>query len=175
MHTQQRNWIKTIKDKFPTFFENRRVLEFGSVNINGSIRDDFTNCDYVGVDVAPAQGVDVVSIAHKYNSEPFDVVYSTSELEHDMYWVKTLKKMVELLNPGGLMFFSCGSLWEEHGTEKYQPGNSLSVGISKEWANYYKNITPNDVTSTLDLNKIFSDWNLSLDSGMDLTFWGVKR
>lgn len=177
MHTQQRTWAESIKNKFPDYFNGTRVLEIGAANINGSVRELFQNCEYIGIDVAPYSGVDIVTVAHEYDQIDgyFDVVCSTSELEHDMYWEKTLMKMVNLTRIGGLMFFSCGSLWEEHGTEKYMPSNSLTVGISKEWANYYKNITPNDVTKTIDLNKYFRNYSLGLDSEMDLTFWGVRR
>lgn len=177
VHTQQLAWAESIKNKFPAHFKNKRVLEIGAANINGSVREFFQDCEYIGIDVAPYSGVDIVSVAHEY-SEPdgsFQVVCSTSELEHDMYWLKTLKKMVDLTCSGGLIFFSCASLWKEHGTEKSTPNDSLTVGISKEWAHYYKNITPQDITKVLNLNKIFMEWQLGLDSGLDLTFWGIKR
>jgi hypothetical protein len=37
-HLEQKVYIKSIKDKFPYYFNNTKVLEIGSLNINGSIR-----------------------------------------------------------------------------------------------------------------------------------------
>jgi len=177
MHTQQRLWCEGVKQKFPSYFTGKKVLEIGSANINGDLRYLFTDCEYIGIDVAPYGGVDVVSVAHEYDvpDGSFDVVYSASSLEHDMYWQKTLPKMTVLTKQEGLMFFSCGSTWSPHGCNLHMPEHSLSSKISEEWANYYKNITVNDVVSVLDLTGLFREWQVGLDSGMDLTFWGVRR
>jgi SAM-dependent methyltransferase len=174
-HTQQRNWVQTVKERFPQFFSSVSVLEVGSANINGSARDFFDNCNYIGIDVLPYQGVDVVTIAHEYNPDKeFDTVFSVSSLEHDMYWAETLRKMLELTRTGGLLFFSCGSRWEEHGTRSHEPSNSLTTSIDGKWGDYYRNLDAYDIVDIFDLNKRFMNWQMGLDSEMDLYFWGIK-
>jgi SAM-dependent methyltransferase len=135
--------------------------------------------EYKGMDVAPSAGVDIVSIAHEYDKEDesYDVVCSFSQLEHDMYWEKTLKKMVELTRPGGLIFFSCCYNWEEHGTLKTSPEQSLNTQMGKEWGNYYRNLRPKDIKKVWNLDKIFKKHCLEIDprTEIDLHFWGIKR
>ena len=176
MHTQCNAWCEKLKDKFPKYFKNKKVLEVGSAYINGSIRGKFDNCRYIGIDVKPHEDVDVVSIAHEFKAKAnsFDVIYSINSLEHDMYFRKTLKKMIKLLKPGGLMFFSAASLWKEHGTSKHGPEASMTSQI-KNWSNYYHNMKPIDIVKSIDLNKTFSEWEMKLDSGLDLNFWGIKK
>lgn len=177
MDIQTRNWVKTVKEKKPQFFYGVRVLEVGSACINGDTRDLFEDCEYIGLDVQPYEGVDVISIAHQYDEpdKSFDVVYSTNSLEHDMYWKMTLLKMVALTKDRALMFFFVPSMWFEHGCSRYLPEQSLTTKMGQEWADYYKNITAQDVANTLDLNNLFLEWEMGLYDNMSLGFWGIKR
>jgi len=53
------------------------VLEVGSLNINGTVRDFFDAEEYIGIDIGEGPGVDVVSGGHKYKSKKkFDCVIS---------------------------------------------------------------------------------------------------
>lgn len=56
-HPEQLEFVASVRQRFPGFFTGRRVLEVGSLDINGSVRGMFTDCDYVGVDVAPCADV----------------------------------------------------------------------------------------------------------------------
>ena len=117
-HPIQELWCKQIKKEYPEYFKNKKVIDIGSLDINGNNRGLFTNCEYIGVDVIPGKNVDIVSIAHKleFNNESFDVIISTNALEHDMYFPLTMKKMYNLLKPNGLLFFTAAHKWKEHGT-----------------------------------------------------------
>lgn len=178
----QNRWKDELKEKFPQYFNNVRCLDIGSADINGTNKPWFDNCEYIGLDIAPYKNVDVVSIAHEYDvpDSSFDVVFSTSELEHDMYWKKTLQKMVDLLKPGGFMWFEAPHIWEEHGTKTNSPADSLTVDREEEWANYYKNVSKEDILSVLDLDAIFEKYELfyaeKIGQGCESTrFWGIKR
>ncbi len=178
----QNHWKDQLKEKFPQYFRNIRILDVGSADINGNNKGWFENCEYIGLDIAPYKNVDVVSIAHEYNAPDasFDVVCSTSELEHDIYWQKTLQKMVALLKPGGFMWFDAPHLWAEHGTKEHGPADSLTVDKGEEWANYYKNMDIEDITSVLDLDVIFEKHELFYATRVNqpevsLRFWGIKR
>jgi hypothetical protein len=47
-HSWQLDFVGAIKKSYPEFFTNAKVLEVGSLDINGSIRPFFENCDYLG-------------------------------------------------------------------------------------------------------------------------------
>jgi hypothetical protein len=59
-HPWQLDFVASVKDKHPEFFSNTKVLEVGSLDINGSIRMFFSDCDYTGVDLGPGRGVDLI-------------------------------------------------------------------------------------------------------------------
>ena len=175
MHKTQIEWCQWLVKTYPSHFRKKRVLDVGSLNVNGTNRVLFKKCDYVGVDVIEGKGVDVVTIAHEYEPEhPFDVVLSTNALEHDIYYKKTLKKMVDVLKPGGMMFISAPYKWHVHGTKDVRPHSSGTSKMHEEWANYYKNLTIEDITETLDLPELFREYYIGI-AERDLRFWGFKR
>lgn len=170
--------FNTLKKLYPNKFKGfNRVLEFGSCNINGSFKHNIKRNEYVGVDVASGIDVDVVSVAHEFkDKEGFDFVYCTSMLEHDMYWIKTIRNMIKLLKPDGLMFISCCYKYDEHGTKKTTPEQSLTSQMDKEWANYYKNLSPDEVSSAINFDK-FKSYYIGENPYSDAitVFWGVKK
>ena len=40
-HEQQKNFFKRVKEKYPKYFTDVKVLDIGSLDINGSIKDVF--------------------------------------------------------------------------------------------------------------------------------------
>ena len=178
----ENSWKDDLKEKFSKYFFNVKVLDIGSADINGTNKPWFDNCEYTGLDVLPYQNVDIVSLAHEYNPDGlFDVVCSTSELEHDMYWQKTLQKMVDLLKPDGFMWFVEPYIWSEHGTLSTTPQDSLTSKIDNPlWNSYYKNLSVDDIKSVLDLEKIFSSHKIEYlehpgREEISLAFWGIKK
>ncbi len=173
------NWKYWLREKFPDKFKDATVLDIGAGDINGNNRTWFADAnEYIGLDVVPYANVDVVSIAHEYYPDrQFDIVCSTSALEHDMYWEKTLQRMVELTTPGGLMWFSCCFSWLEHGTNKTTPHQSLTTNMGEEWATWYHNVTPKEVLNTIDTEKEFFAFSVEVpfDFNGDTRFWGVKK
>jgi hypothetical protein len=173
-HPAQIKFCESLKNKFPEYFKEKRVLDVGSLDINGNNRYLFDDCDYIGLDVVEGKNVDVVCIAHEYEDvDGFDVVLSTNALEHDMFYPLTLKKMVSLLKPNGLMFFSVANSWKEHGTERTSPENSGTSKMGSEWENYYKNLTSNDIKKSVDL-ECFEEYKMKVVN-KDLRFWGIKK
>jgi hypothetical protein len=59
-HPEQQAFFGQLQRLYPQFFERVRVGEVGSLNINGSVRGFFSECDYTGFDVGPGPGVDQV-------------------------------------------------------------------------------------------------------------------
>ncbi|SRR5260221_10989031 len=98
-HPQQIEFVSQLRAAFPEFFMSARVLEIGSLDINGSIRRIFEGAgSYTGLDVGPGPGVDVVCQGQDYDapSDGFDTVISCEVMEHNPYWVATLANMIRL-------------------------------------------------------------------------------
>ena len=176
-HIEQREFIEVIKSNFPRYFKKARVLEIGSLNINGSVRSQFSDCDYVGVDVAPGAGVDVVQMGQlvDFPSESFDCVISCECMEHNTFWVETMSNMFRLVRPSGLVIMTCASPGrEEHGTARSVPKSSpLTVDLG--W-DYYSNVSEKDLRSRFNLDWWFSDYVLSTHYRMcDTYFVALKK
>ena len=60
MHWSVLEFFEGTKILHPELFTGTRVLEVGSLDINGSVRPIFTDCEYVGLDLGPGPGVDVI-------------------------------------------------------------------------------------------------------------------
>lgn len=112
MHKANLLWWQHCANKYARWFVGpNRVAEFGSLNVNGSVRQFFAeHREYVGVDWRQGPNVDVVSLAHKVKLEPgYDTIISASMLEHDPYWSDSLARMVKHLAPRGALFLSWGA------------------------------------------------------------------
>lgn len=175
-HKAQKEWCIKIKKEHAQYFIGKRVLDIGSLDVNGNNKHLFEDCEYIGLDVIEGKNVDVISIAHEYEpDELFDVVISTNALEHDMYFKKTLKHMVKLLKPGGFMFFSAAHIFKEHGTLRTTPDDSGTSQMGDKWGNYYHNISLDDLADVLDeIDDLFL-WNSYYVEDKDLRFWGVRN
>ena len=81
---------------------HKKVLEIGSYNVNGSVRQLFKG-DYIGIDREAGPGVDMVMDASNpiFPDAMFDVVVSTSQLEHDPTFWRSLDEVRRVLRPGG--------------------------------------------------------------------------
>lgn len=176
-HIQQLNYVSNLKEKFKNNFENCSVLEIGSLNINGTIRIFFNNCQYVGVDVGPGKDVDVVCEGQNYNApyNSYDTVISCECFEHNPFWIETFNNMINLCKDNGLIIFTCATTGRpEHGTSRTKPKDS-PLTIKKGW-DYYKNLTENDFRLNFKFDDVFKDYEFSCDmEAYDLYFWGIKK
>jgi hypothetical protein len=112
MHKSNRLFWQYCKDSYPEYFAGDiKVLEYGSYNINGSVRDYFGSVQkYIGIDWRVGPGVDLVSLAHNVDlPECFDTVISASLLEHDPYWSESLDNMVMHLDYNRILILSWGA------------------------------------------------------------------
>jgi len=96
------------------------VLELGSRNVSGITRQDvFPHRDkYVGFDIHPGDGVDVVGDCHRLSSYlpagEFDLVYTVSVFEHLMFPWKVVLELNKVMKPGGYIFVSTHPAWPTH-------------------------------------------------------------
>ena len=173
-HKQQMSFVKYIKDIYPKYFLNSKVLEIGSLYINGTIRIFFENCDYTGVDVGPGKMVDVICEGQnlKYEDNTYDTTASCECFEHNPYWKETFENMYRMTKKNGLLFFTCATTGRpEHGTKRTSPENAPLL----TW-DYYKNLTEEDFTKNIDISNMFSEYKFMIDlSCNDLYFYGIKK
>jgi SAM-dependent methyltransferase len=127
---------------------NSRVVEIGSLDVNGSIRPLFAGCaEYIGIDKLAGPGVDVVCDVREYAgthaAERFDVCVCCEVLEHDAQPWQVIDAAKQLLKPGGtLILTAAGPNRKPHGVDGKlpQPGE------------HYANITLDE------LERWLSDW-----------------
>ena len=175
-HTAQLAFVSILVNSFPTHFSNSNVLEIGSLDINGSVRSLFHNCNYTGLDVAAGRGVDVICQGQQYNAPDgsFDVVISCEAMEHNPHWVGTFQNMIRLCRPGGLVIMTCATVGRpEHGTTRKEPKSS-PLTVALKW-NYYKNLKARDFRQVVSLEESFV-WShfWTRFQSYDLLFAGVR-
>jgi hypothetical protein len=169
-HEEQQNFVKRLKLSYPNYFKDVKVLDIGSLDINGTLKVFFEDSEYTGVDIEKGPNVDVVCKGHEYKGDKYHVVCSGECFEHDEYYELSLKNMYDHLIPNGLMFFTCATTGRpEHGTSRSEGG---LWGTSPE---YYKNITIDDVREALDVDTMFSSYSFGINKiSDDLYFYGFK-
>lgn len=112
MHMECDFFIRWVAENFSEYF-NEDVLEAGSYDVNGEIRTPLGKNakSYTGIDWRPGPGVDIVSFAHEFKSKnKFKAVVSTSMLEHDPYWEKSVENLVSLLEDNGILVLTWGAM-----------------------------------------------------------------
>jgi SAM-dependent methyltransferase len=176
-HAAQIDYVRLVSEHLNQFFRHSKVLEIGSLDIEGSVRGLFEECDYVGIDVGAGKGVDVVCEGQKYDAPDgsFDVVICCEAMEHNPYWAETFRNMIRLCRPGGLVVMTCATIGRpEHGTSSNGPDASpLTVALG--W-NHYKNLTAEDFRGAADLQSLYSTYRFWTNwNHFDLLFLGIKR
>ena len=166
----QLNFVLGLKNRYPEYFTGTKVLEVGSLDINGSIRQFFDALQYIGVDLGEGKGVDLVCKGEEldFPDNFFDVVASCECFEHNPEWVKTFDNMVRMCS--GLVIMTCATTGRpEHGTRRTSPSDAPFCG------DYYRNLTEQDIRDNCDLSK-FAVYEFStIANPADLYFWGICK
>ena len=170
-HQEQVEFFTNLYNQNVNEFQNKKILEIGSLIINGSLRQIFyKSAEYVGVDLGAGPGVDVISKGHEidFPNDYFDLALSAECFEHDQFWDLTFQKMIDLTRPDGFIIFSCATTGRaEHGT------NRTDAGSSPFTQSYYNNLTESDFREKFDFSKIFKNFEFSVEMNHhDLYFWG---
>jgi SAM-dependent methyltransferase len=136
-------------EKYTTFDEinQKRIIDVGSQDINGSFRDIIIKhnpSEYIGIDFAEGKGVDrVLSIydcADVYGEQSFDIVISTETIEHIEDWRSGINNLKKLTKIGGIILLTSRSKgFGMHGF----PHDHWRYEIS-------------------DISEIFSNWNINI-------------
>jgi SAM-dependent methyltransferase len=170
-HKEQRDFCKKVKTQYPDHFRNVLVLDVGSQDINGNNRYLFNKGSrYIGVDLGAGYNVDIIGPVHQLPGEEiYDTIICTEMLEHDKYWLESLRAMYKLLKRGGLMICTAGGPErEEHGTHTARPKSSPFT------RDYYGNITQEHLKEAY-ANTYWKDWYCEVvRDDKDINFFAVK-
>lgn len=102
------NIQKWVRDNRPNYAGH--VLEIGSFDVNGNVRQYFTDAlTYTGIDAVYGNGVDICLNAHSicmYFESKFDTIICLETIEHDnAFWI-TAEQIRKSLNEGGTLILS---------------------------------------------------------------------
>ena len=185
-HPQQAEYFSSIRRHYPQHFKQARVLEVGSLNINGSVRELFDDCDYTRADLQLGPGVDLACPGLSwpvlacpgqllgFASGHFDTVVSAECFEHNPFWRETLANMLRMLRPGGLLLISCATTGrKEHGTTRTTPEASPFT-VQARW-DYYRNLNGTMLEAGAHLAGWLADWRHWTNYvSRDLYFAGLR-
>jgi SAM-dependent methyltransferase len=176
-HPAQAEFISKVREFYPQAFSGARVLEVGSLDINGSVRELFHNCDYTGADLQLGLGVDLACQGQllEFPSNSFDTAISAECLEHNPYWRETLGNMLRMTKPNGLILITCATTGrKEHGTTRTNPDASPFT-TAANW-DYYHNLTAREIEAALNLSGWLNDWRTWVNHiSKDLYFVGITQ
>lgn len=136
MHPEARDWVRQCIERPPTV-----VVEIGSRDINGSVRDLFPGCTYIGVDLVDGPGVDIVGDATTVGLPACDLVVSTEAFEHYPEPWKVIDAAHKALAPGGTFVATMAG-----------PGRHPHSGLIEgppQPGEHYQNITPAELAAWL--------------------------
>ena len=169
-HKKQIEFCNSVKAQFPEYFKHTKVLDVGSLDINGNNRMFFDSCDYTGIDIGPGPNVDVIEPVHKHRGI-YDVVICTNMLEHDKYYKKSMKRMIKLLRQEGLLIITAPAEGHPvHGVDTLHPESSpYTLG-------YYRNLNKEEFISILNPENNFTKHGFRhSERDFELYFWGIKK
>lgn len=158
----------TGKHFFETYCsKDYRVLEVGSQNVNGALRDHAINpSNYLGVDFSHGKGVDIVlDDAYKYpfQENTFDIVVTSSCLEHSEFFWLTYLECLRVLKPTGLLYCNAPSnrmAYHRHPVDcwRFMPDAAKAL---ENFANYSS--IPAKVLETFTVQPIHNDKSKCFD------------
>ncbi len=126
------------------------VIEIGSRDINGRVRDLFPNANWLGLDLQAGKGVDIVCDAATYQPEVgVDMVVCCEVLEHTADWRKIIDNCLSWIAPGGRLIVTCA------GTGR-QP-HSAHDGGPLQPGEHYENITPAELCEAMQRCGVWID------------------
>jgi len=119
MHTSAYKTAGQFFKIYATIGSKLSVLEIGSQNVNGTLRDHITPqiSKYTGVDFVSGNGVDIVledPYKYPFPDNHFDIVVTSSCLEHsELFWLTWLEA-IRVLKPSGILYTNAPSAWMDY-------------------------------------------------------------
>jgi hypothetical protein len=142
VHTAARDYVARQVEAFGPFAS---VVEIGSRDINGGVRDLFGDARYVGLDLHPGPGVDWHGDASRYHPpEPVECVVCCEVLEHTPAWSTLMARAFAWLEARGVLIVTCAG-----------PGRRQHSAIDGGWSlhrgEHYANVEADHLARVLRL------------------------
>lgn len=165
MHAEARAYVEAVAKMIDS---PGAVLEIGSRNFNGSVRELFSAAEiYHGIDVRPGPGVDEVADGATYEP-PFvpTIIVCCEVLEHTPHAEAIIRHAHELLAPMGVFILTCAAPPRE-------PHSAIDGGPQLAPDEHYANIDPEWLKEQMQASFEFTTVNYSPDRG-DLYALGMR-
>lgn len=127
----------------------KSVLEFGSLDINGSVRDVIDADQYHGIDLADGPGVDEVADARRYRREPVELVVCCEVLEHVQDKAGIIDSAANCLRGPGCCGRTPGMFVITCACNPRAPHSAADGGALRE-GEWYENVNPRLLKIGLD-------------------------
>jgi hypothetical protein len=138
MHPEAYNFVK----EFAEGKQFDQVVEFGSLDINGTVRDLIDCSWYYGIDLQPGPGVDEVADAATWDGYYFaDLIICCEVLEHSKKWRAIVESAYLNLVHGGWFVVTCA-------TDPRAPHSALDGGPLRP-GEYYGNVGMGELGAAL--------------------------
>ena len=173
-HKEQQKFFEDRARQFAEAFASAsKILEVGSKNINGTVREYFpAAATYLGIDIGEGKDVDLL-VPGELLQLPTgwaDIAISTECFEHARTWVEIFKNMIRITREGGLILLTfAGPGRPAHGTLDSDSYCSPSTN------DYYRNLGPGDLHKAIPLDHYFSNYAIEVNKAFfDTYFWGIR-
>lgn len=142
MHKSVEDFVTTILA--PRDIKDKRVLEVGALNINGSIRSHIEAqhpSEYMGIDIQQGAGVDCVidagNLIDTFGPESYDLVLCLEMLEHCQDWRRVIHNLKGVLKTGGILIATTRSpgfpLHNEPDHWRYTINQWYAIWVDMDW------------------------------------------
>ena len=139
MHAEAYAFVQEAVAEFGPF---KRVAEFGSRDINGSVRPLFGEAEYIGIDSHEGRGVDLVQDAATWEpSKKVDCVVCCEVFEHTPDWRDLVESAAGALRKGGVLILTMAGPGRS-------PHSAVDGGPIRP-GEHYANIKPDELTAAL--------------------------
>ena len=126
MHPFAKKSFEFFKENYINKFNNPKILDIGSMDVNGSIKEQLNfKCNYIGADLVAGKNVNIVlddPYKYPYEDNSIDIVVSISTFEHTEFFWETFLEILRVLKPNGLFFLNVPSngLFHRHDTDNWR-------------------------------------------------------
>lgn len=164
MHAEARAFVEEQANRFGPW-DDRLVVEFGSRDVNGGVRDLFAGSEYVGVDIAAGSGVDIVADCATWAS-PAEVnaVVCCETLEHAERWRAIVANAAANLRSGGVLILTAAC-------DPREPHSAVD-GWNLREGEHYGNVDTHTLAQVLSAH--FANFAITTLPRGDVQAWAVR-